>query len=1419
MAGGITLLSVLELVLIAPVLAYSGGSGTPGDPYQISNAADWGQMIISPSDWDKNFVLVSDICLTGFTQLMVGTKDNLFVGVLDGNGHIIACLDIFLPNSDEVGLFGSVGSSGRILNLGLVDSNVQGRNGVGGLVGVNRGMIQSCFVVGTVAGSGDEIGGLVGRNSNGTIRSCYTMGSVSGQDWVGGLVGNNWAGSIADCYASGTVTVFGSYGGGLIGMNKGYVVSSFWDIQISGQSTSAGGKGLTTVRMKTVSTYQNAGWADKGWVLDEGKDTPRLSWENVPGILIPLPVIPLIGSGTEADPYLIYSGEEFAVISEFSSLLDKQIRLMTDLDLTGIELHPIGTVIPFTGIFDGNGHTLRNPVLHQSGWDDLGLFGRIGPAGQVRNLKMLDADIVGRNIVGGLAARNEGAVEFCSIAGFIKGDYVVGGLLGYNYGTVTASCSSGQVEGYGWVGGLVGWNDVWPGTSGGTITACFTKSFVNGIGDDIGGLAGVNYGVVSSCYTNGPVKGFRLVGGLIGLNSGLAMFSYSTGVIQGDYEVGGLAGTNESRGGSGLVSSSFWDYQLSRQMISGGGKGLTTDQTKSLSIYQNAGWAGKGWVIEDKKDTPRLSWENTPGIAISPPTIPLEGSGTEADPYRIRSAEDFAKMSWYSALLDKHIRLMTDLDLRGVTLYPIGDTKPFSGVFDGGGHILYNASVNERGRNFVGLFSRIGPGGRVKNLGVVDVRIVGQYYVGGLVAQNEGEIESCYADGSINGKGNVGALVGANGIGGSSSAGSVVSSYAEGAINGNADDVGGLAGTNYGWIRSSFSAATVFNTGNRVGGLVGWNHNSILSCYAVGEVAGDSGVGGLVGTNDSGTIISCYASGKISGINEAIGGLVGANTGSVVSSFWDIQTSGQAFSEGGTGLTTIQMWQSMTFIDAGWDYSSADGTPAVWKVLQEGKSYPILAWQPRVSTGYSGGDGTSADPFHLADADDLLMLSNSSKDWNKAFILTADIDLREEVFNRAPIAPDVDDGREDFQGIKFTGTFDGNNHRILNLNLINEINSSYLGLFGYLDSARIENLRLEGVLISAAKSSYVGSLAGFTNDCWMRDCSSTGTVVVDPAGDGYYVGGMIGYNNAGSISFCCSQGIVSGWNIVGGLVGQNDGPMVSCWSRVDVMGNYDVGGLVGYQGDQSLIFSYATGSVNGRYSIGGLVGLNMGIINSCFAESGATATAVYGMVGGLVGANGGTISLSYASGQVDGVGQQNKDGRGVGGLVGYNMLGYISSCYSTGSVVGSGDSVGGFVGNDEKGTVNSCFWDLQTSGQTRGSVGIGLTTEKMKEIQTFIDAQWDFVGESANGSADIWRLCVEGINYPILAWQSGRFGDNSCPNDVGMEDLMYLSDRWFGDVPGAADADLDGRINLSDFAILSHYWLKHDYEIHVGMTD
>jgi hypothetical protein len=310
-------------------------------------------------------------------------------------------------------------------------------------------------------------------------------------------------------------------------------------------------------------------------------------------------------------------------------------------------------------------------------------------------------------------------------------------------------------------------------------------------------------------------------------------------------------------------------------------------------------------------------------------------------------------------------------------------------------------------------------------------------------------------------------------------------------------------------------------------------------------------------------------------------------------------------------------------------------------------------------------------------------------------------------------------------------------------------------------------------------------------------------------------GGLVGYNYGGSISNCYAIGSVSGIWYAGGLVWGNEAGSISdCNSSGDVNGDVG-GGLVGVNGSLrgNCIISncHSTGDVNAARA-GGLVGENL---NSSTVSKSYSSGFVNGelLAGGLMGFNDHYSSVlnCYSTGNVNGV-------EYVGGLVGYLFLGSITNCYSIGSVKGQ-YFVGGLIGMNND-IVSNCFWDTDTQthgvadsfGENKGTVTNveGLPTAEMKIKSTFTSAGWDFVGETANGSKNIWTI-HDTVDYPKFVWELVSFIGWY---EVDFLDFAFFANHWTDDNCGVtgdcdgADLDFSDKVDGADMKIFLDHWLK-----------
>jgi hypothetical protein len=1078
------------------------------------------------------------------------------------------------------------------------------------------------------------------------------------------------------------------------------------------------------------------------------------------------------GTGTPEDPYQIATAADLILLGETPNDYDKHFIMTADIDLDpnlprgkvfdravlAPDTHPGEKSsdyegIPFAGVFDGNGHTILNVTI--KGESFLGLFGRL--YGTVKDLGITSAQIAG------------------------SGDYI-GTLVGHNYGYVTRCYSTGMVDGGCYVGGLVGcvgrfYMSMIVNMEGDStidvyayVTSCYSNTTVSG-NVSVGGLVGENQnGAVMHCYSMGTVTGdIENVGGLVGCLSDLSevTYCYNTGKVYGPDQlpdeaslwaqcISGLVGDSQGR-----VMHCVWDMDTSGLSGSHDGVGLTTAEMMDAYMLGLNGFADDpNWILDFGHDYPRLAWEGTVGKIILEPNIDwLAGQGTREAPYGIAAADQLIMLGKASALWDKqfvltaHINL--DPNLPGGQVFGQAVIPAFSGVFHGEGHTISNLTI--KGGGYLGLFGRLEPEAQVQQLGIVHLHITGvSNNVGGLVGENRGGyVSRCFSTGWVSSTG--------------------VS---------HARSVGGLVGSNCngGTLTESFSECTVWGD-ERAGGLIGSSNGYayLRYCYSTGSVSGNECVGGLIGDN-SGHVAHCFSIGMVNG-SSYVGGLTGIGNLNK-DCFWDIQTSGSTRGHGGTGLTTSEMQEIQTYLDARWDFvgEMSNGAHEIWKMPQGG-GYPVLAILDGYTPPQFQGAGTSENPYLIKNAAELGAMIRYSD--YAHYQLTASIDLSSIRWTTAVIP-------------RFSGVFDGNGFMIEGLYIQG---NQYLGLFGQVSEATISNLSLEAVDVNGI-SGYVGSLAGSNIGSSVTQCYSSGVVsggsyVGGMIGDsqegsmldchsigsvsgGQYVGGLIGVNSD-NIKKCYSSGVVSGRNIVGGLVGEhrgsdlsdshsqctvicdmyyggglvgkNFGEVSSCHSTSTVNGGYKVGGLAGYN-NGAVYRSYSCGIVSGRETVGGLIGSNVGVNSSIVASYNmGIVSGQYG-VGGLVGYNGGNcyVIQSYNLGAVRGTGEPYQQKR-IGGLLGDNQ-GFVSHSYSVGGVSGTGETMGGLIGSSGSDSFPAgCFWDTQASDQLTSAGGIGKTTTEMQTKTTFLAAGWDFMDETDNGAEDIWWI-LTGQGYPRLWWEN-----------------------------------------------------------------
>ncbi|RFU45018.1 filamentous hemagglutinin N-terminal domain-containing protein [Paraburkholderia sp. DHOC27] len=295
----------------------------------------------------------------------------------------------------------------------------------------------------------------------------------------------------------------------------------------------------------------------------------------------------------------------------------------------------IGGGAPFTGQFDGMGHTISNLFITAASPTstfadgNAGLFGVIGTTGVVRNLGVVDDQTTGFfSATGLLAGDNQGLITHAYSTGMVTtgefGQGSGGGLVGQNDGTVERSWSSAQVGDQTVVGGLVGLNN-------GLVSQSYATGpvFVGSHGTP-GGLVGENSatGVIDQSYATNQINANIVGGGLVAINAGLIEESFAASPtafgVSPEIAYGSIAGQNVGT----IANNVFWNAQTgaffygSSQPAPGVGIGTAISASNGLTSAQMINPASYGsswnfgadgtWAIVAGATYPVLRWQVEP---------------------------------------------------------------------------------------------------------------------------------------------------------------------------------------------------------------------------------------------------------------------------------------------------------------------------------------------------------------------------------------------------------------------------------------------------------------------------------------------------------------------------------------------------------------------------------------------------------------------------------------------------------------------------------------------------------------------------------------------------------------------------------------------------------------------------------------
>ena len=639
------------------------------------------------------------------------------------------------------------------------------------------------------------------------------------------------------------------------------------------------------------------------------------------------------GSGTAEDPFVIQNAVQ---LLRFASMVDAGdaafvsafVELGADLDLSAVErFDPIGqegkassnTGMLFAGSFDGKGHTISNLTI--SGEYDaeanVGLFSTLADTARVRNLRLENVSVkvtetgswanVRAGAVAGDTARTSGAraaiVDGCFVSGSVTvqaadGQGFAGGILGraFTKSAIINCVADVRVDAV----TVGGWNSAYAGgiagmTGNGTVlanSAAFgdvSAANVSGSNDAYaGGLVGVLNSSTFNTYATGSVSITQMagvdkqfVGALAGQQSGSPAGSYNYYSEQAALSVldeDGNATTLEARPWSpdDLSGNASAEAKTTAQMHSAAfAELLNANAPAVVEALNEDTLALRGWALENG----RVVVTDRPWNELPPkPTVFASGSGTEADPWMILTAEQLSAFSdsvnageSYSG---SFICLGADLDLSQTAWTPAGGSGTrFDGSFDGSGHVIsgLNAGTPENpmeldGENaYLGLFGWLGEHAVIRDLQLevhFHTHSAGSVYVGGLAGRISGSdvegdyhgalIDGCTVTGEINHVTDKGTSF-LGGVAGHVFKGAIINTWTNVRMtgaekSGELVELGGIAGLlNRALVANCCTLGSLTGSGYRqteydiegmacVGGIAGVNGGYITNCYSAGDV-------------------------------------------------------------------------------------------------------------------------------------------------------------------------------------------------------------------------------------------------------------------------------------------------------------------------------------------------------------------------------------------------------------------------------------------------------------------------------------------------------------------------------------------------------------------------------------------------------
>ena len=1365
--GSLSLLGQIQLKGSSPASAVIGSAENPfliGTPEVL---AELGELTQSNEAYGTDlpfaaasYKLVADIDLAGVDGMQ--RIDN-FTGTFDGDGHVI-------KNMKTAGLFATAKTDSVIKNLGIEDCKISCEGSAGGVAAYTDGTIINCYVTGTITGTAQLIGGVVGKaddnalitncyaavnvsgvdfiggvvgRTTGTVTNCYVTGNVSGSSRVGGVVGVAQDATIANCYVTGNVSAIDMVGG-VVGWAVNTTMSTVTNCAALGQTVTGNSYVGRVVGCNSASTISGChafsgmkvgasgseavvtgGAADntKGADLSytESKtEGAKLSaqfseifhddgaWDYTED---GLPTLNSVNGGQSSELPAWFTVTSFN-LSTAEQLNDLRKVVNGEASAYGY-INTADVVYTLINDIDLAGFDSDSDTTNGS-WTPIGNFDNQfkgtfdGNSHAIKNMTInLSNTYVG---LFGYTAEGSAVRNVGVESGTVTGSSSTGGVVGAAFGTVTNCYNTGSVTGTGVeIGGVVG-------TAHGAITNCYATGSVNG-DQFVGGVAGHAYAAITNCYATGNVSGSNFSGGVVGLTSDALTNCYATGSVSGSNCVGGVAG---------IADHKVTNCAALGQTVTGSGEnigriagGLGSSGT-AANCYAFSGMkigasgseaAVTGGAADNKNGADYTGGNPEFSEIFNGDTAWNFTSGALPTLKDAGGSQSSALPVWLSGGSSNIFEISTAAQLDELRQLVNNNTPSESG-YTNTAESCYSLAAD----------IDLAASGSVTPIGLdYYMPFKGTFDGKGNAVRNMTVASSEYA-----------------GLFGYTAENSTIKNLGVESCNVTGENAGGVVGNADGAVTSCYSTGTVTTNGSAgscVGGVVGNARGTVTNCYSTCSVSGDNSdngdcVGGVVGST-YGAVTGCYATGSVSGGNTT-GGVVGQTFGRVTNCYFTGSISGGGyFASGGVaGSLCNSSNDSENWVKNCYSTGSVSGTSRTGGV---------------VGCLYSS-TGTVTNCAALGKN------------------LTA-------IYSTGRIVADIQEGTVSncyaWSGMSLSGGNIGDNGTDLTYTAANtagaRLSAQLSAIFG---SDAAWNYTADGLPVLAGTGGSQSSdlpywvVVGFGTEAnpylisTAAQLNDLRKVVNDGAASAY------GYTNAADRFYKLTANISLGgfdsdensangnWTPIGTnnnrFLGSFDGNGFAVKQMKIDLSAMDFVGLFGCTAEGSVIQNLGVEncSITGQYYTGGMVGFAYGTVTGCY-----TTGTIDGEknTGGVAGRTYGMVKNCYATGSVTGIDY-------VGGVVG-STSDSVTGCYATGNVTGN-NYVGGVAGNASD-SVISCValgkivtGDSATTGRIAGGAWIITDCYAWRYMKIGASGSGEVVTDGAANSkngADLLYLTGRGL--------------------------------------------------------------------------